>query len=153
MSPKEVATRFYEAFQQRNGQVMASYYCESASFSDPVFAQLDSREVKAMWRMLCERTPELKVEFRVESVKGNDVRVQWEARYPFSQTGKQVRNIVHSELRIEEGKIVRHRDQFSFWRWSAQALGAPGILLGWSPILRRQVARKAKQSLNRFLSR
>jgi len=50
-----------------------------------------------------------------------------------------------------DGKIAEHTDDFSFWRWSRQALGAPGLLLGWTPLLRRATQRKARASLDQFL--
>jgi hypothetical protein len=47
--------------------------------------------------------------------------------------------------------IVSHHDSFDFWRWSRQALGAPGLLLGWSPVLRNQVRKQANTSLRKYL--
>lgn len=41
------------------------------------------------------------------------------------------------------GLIATHRDRFNFWRWARQALGAPGVLLGWSPSLKRKVRNTA----------
>ena len=51
------------------------------------------------------------------------------------------------------GLITRHTDRFDFWRWSRQALGAPGLLLGWSPFLRAKVRGQAAASLRRFLAK
>ena len=47
--------------------------------------------------------------------------------------------------------ITTHRDRFNFWTWSRQALGAPGLLLGWSPYLRNKVRAQAASNLQRFL--
>lgn len=52
----------------------------------------------------------------------------------------------------KEGKIVGHVDHFDFWRWSRQALGAPGLLLGWTPILRGKIRSRARGNLDRFLA-
>jgi hypothetical protein len=30
----------------------------------------------------------------------------------------------------KEGLIIEHRDHFELWRWSRQALGLKGLLLG-----------------------
>lgn len=38
-------------------------------------------------------------------------------------------------------------------RWSRQALGAPGYLLGWTPTLRHKVRAQDGASLARFLQR
>ena len=59
---------------------------------------------------------------------------------------------LYDDARFEfrDEKIIRHRDSFDFWKWSRQALGLPGLLLGWSPYLRAKVARTAAKSLERF---
>jgi hypothetical protein len=49
------------------------------------------------------------------------------------------------------GRVLKHRDSFDFWRWSRQALGAPGLLLGWTPLLRNKVRAQAAANLRKFL--
>jgi hypothetical protein len=39
-----------------------------------------------------------------------------------------------------------------FWPWSRQALGAPGLLLGWTPLLRAKVQRQAGANLRKDLA-
>jgi hypothetical protein len=51
---------------------------------------------------------------------------------------------------IAAGKIVQQVDDFSFWRWSGQALGWRGWLLGFTPIVRDKVQGKAAKSLKEF---
>lgn len=48
--------------------------------------------------------------------------------------------------------IATHRDRFNLWRWARQALGAPGLLLGWSPPLKRKVRGTAAGNLKKFLA-
>ena len=48
--------------------------------------------------------------------------------------------------------IVDHVDEFSFWKWSRQALGTKGLLLGWTPFVRRTVRTKARAGLDEFLA-
>jgi hypothetical protein len=62
-------------------------------------------------------------------------------------------NDVHASFRFADGKIAEHTDDFDFHRWSRQALGTPGLLLGWTPLLRRATQRKARASLDQFLGR
>jgi hypothetical protein len=38
------------------------------------------------------------------------------------------------------------------WRWSQQALGMKGLLLGWTPLVRNKVQKSAAESLTRFAS-
>ena len=46
--------------------------------------------------------------------------------------------------------VIRHVDRFDFWRWSRQALGAPGWLLGWTSLLRGKVRAQAAKGLAAF---
>ena len=51
-----------------------------------------------------------------------------------------------------QGLIIKHRDRFDFWTWSRQALGTPGLLLGWTPMLRKKVRATAAGNLAKFLA-
>ncbi|HVH33578.1 MAG TPA: nuclear transport factor 2 family protein, partial [Tahibacter sp.] len=62
VQPSERIDLFYRAFQRRDGATMAACYTPDATFRDPVFA-LQGERVGAMWRMLCERGKDLRVEF------------------------------------------------------------------------------------------
>ncbi|MEN9670596.1 MAG: hypothetical protein RL018_873, partial [Pseudomonadota bacterium] len=44
-------------------------------------------------------------------------------------------------------------DSFNFWAWSRQALGAPGLLIGWTPFLRAKVQATANDNLQKFLAK
>ncbi len=45
-------------------------------------------------------------------------------------------NKIKAHIRIADGKIIEHTDEFDIYKWSRQALGLPGILLGWSGYLK-----------------
>ena len=62
-SHEEVIRRFYTAFARRDHQTMAACYAPDAEFGDPVFQDLRGPEVPGMWRMLCERGTDLRIEF------------------------------------------------------------------------------------------
>jgi ketosteroid isomerase-like protein len=146
---KQVIERFYEAFGRRDGDAMAACYAPDARFSDPVFPGLKGSEPGAMWRMLTGRSEDLKVELLEHDASS----AHWRATYTFTQTGRQVVNDVHASFVFADGLIAEHTDEFSFWHWSRQALGLPGLLLGWTPLLRRATQRKARASLDQFLAR
>jgi len=59
--------------------------------------------------------------------------------------------IIDAEFEFRDGKILRHRDRFDFHRWSRQALGTSGLLLGWTPLLRNKVRSTARGSLEKFM--
>jgi hypothetical protein len=81
-------------------------------------------------------------------------RAHWDAHYLFSATGRIVDNAIDARFTFTpDGLIATHRDRFAFWSWARQALGLPGLLLGWSPSLRRKVRATAASNLKAFLSR
>ena len=76
----------------------------------------------------------------------------WEATYRFSASGRMVHNSIEAEFEFDAaGLISSHRDRFDFWRWTRQALGLPGLLLGWTPMLRAKVRAQAAKGLARFI--
>ena len=143
--------KFYAAFARNDYVAMQSAYHPDASFSDPVFRDLSSAEVKAMWEMLITASTDLQVTFRNVKADNQVGECHWEARYSFSATGRKVHNIISARFQFLDGQIVRPEDHFDFWRWARMALGAPGLLLGWSPYLLAKVRKKARARLNRFM--
>jgi ketosteroid isomerase-like protein len=143
--------RFYEAFGRRDHAEMARCYAPDARFSDPVFTDLRGDEPGAMWRMLTGRADDLRVELLEHEADDERGSARWRAHYTFTQTGRPVVNDVRARFRFDgDGLIADHRDEFSFHRWARQALGTPGLLLGWTPLLRASVRRRARASLERF---
>lgn len=145
-------TRFYDAFARRDGDTMAACYHPDVHFRDPVF-DLHGPEAGAIWRMLCARGEDLLVTASAVSADDQAGSARWVATYTFTQTGRSVRNQIEAAFTFEDGLIRTHRDRFSFWRWSRQALGLPGLLLGWTPLLRAAVRRRAGRQLDRYVER
>ena len=146
----EIITRFYEAFQKRDGAAMAACYHPDVEFSDEVFVGLRGERAGGMWQMLCERGKDLKVEFRDVHADGAKGRAHWDATYTFAATGRPVVNRIDAEFELKDGKIWRHRDRFDFHAWASQALGVPGKLLGWSGFLRKKVQAQAAKGLKEY---
>jgi ketosteroid isomerase-like protein len=146
--------RFYTAFQRRDAEAMVACYHKEVTFSDPAFPGLVGDRARAMWRMLCERGNDLEVTFDgiTTDEAGATGRAHWEARYTFSQTGRKVHNVIDAKFRFHDGLIIDHVDAFSFWRWSRQALGPTGTLLGWTPVLKFAVRRTAARSLDKYMA-
>lgn len=146
---RQLIESFYQALQRRDGNAMAACYHPEASFEDEAFA-LSGSEPGDMWRMLAERGKDLRVEYRDVKAEGDRGSAHWEAWYTFSGTGRKVHNIIDAEFEFKDGKIYRQRDRFNFWRWTRQALGPIGLLLGWSPMLRKKVRAQARKGLDAF---
>lgn len=150
---QELIKNFYEAFAQRNADAMAECYHEEATFSDPAFRNLNSKEVKAMWKMLCEAGQNLKIIFSDIKITEQGGSCTWQAFYTFSRTGRKVHNVIEASFIFKDGKILRHTDKFSFYRWSRQALGRIGWLLNWTGFLQEKIEASARKSLEKYISK
>lgn len=149
---EQLITAFYTAFQNRDYKTMQACYADNATFSDEVFVDLNAKQVKAMWEMLCIRGKDLQIEFGNVSADGSKGKAEWKATYSFSKTKRKVVNHIHAEFVFENGKIKIHTDHFDFYKWSRQALGLPGLLLGWTKGLKEKVRAQARKNLNDFCS-
>ena len=141
--------RFYTAFAQRDWSTMGACYRDDAHFSDPVFPDLDAAGTRAMWKMLMTGAKDFRLTFSIIEENAASGRVTWDAWYTFSATGRPVHNRVTSTFTLRDGLILVQHDRFDFWRWSRQALGATGLFLGWTPLVKSKVRRTAMRSLER----
>ncbi len=153
----ETLQRFYTAFSQLDHATMAQCYAPDALFDDEAFSLQGQAQIAGMWRMLCSAAQKSKpgawrIEFSDVQADDQGGQAHWEAHYVFSATGRPVHNIIDARFTFTpEGLIASHRDRFGFWRWARQALGLPGLLLGWSPSLKRKVRSTAAANLKKFL--
>jgi len=149
---RQTIERFYAAFAQLDSATMAACYASDAHFDDEAFSLRGREQIGGMWTMLCDAVKAKGRDvWKLEASAITDRSAHWEPTYNFSATGRTVHNIIDAEFEFDSaGLITRHRDRFDFWRWSRQALGAPGLLLGWSPFLRNKVRAQAAKNLARF---
>jgi len=152
--PHETLIReFYAAFARHDAEAMARCYHADVFFTDPVFPALRGRDAGDMWRMLLSRAKDLEVTLDEASADAEGGRAKWTARYTFTKTGRPVVNRIDAMFAFRDGLIVRHYDNFSFWRWASQALGPLGKLLGWSLPIKWKVRKDAAKALERYTDR
>lgn len=159
MHPNQVTLeRFYNAFAHLDVDTMATCYAADVAFDDEAFSLRGHEQVMGMWRMLCETTKakalaDWKLVYNGNEVDDKTGKAHWEADYRFSATGRLVHNVIDGVFEFnDQGLITRHRDSFNFWSCSRQALGTPGLLLGWTPFLRQKVRSTAAASLKKFMA-
>lgn len=151
MTNKELIQHFYTCFSQKDYKGMQACYADQAVFSDAVFKNLNSDEVKAMWEMLCLSGKDLRLEFSNIQETADGGSAHWDAYYTFSLTGNKVINRIDAVFKIENGKITSHTDHFNFYRWASQALGVNGKLLGWTSLVKNKVRSNARKNLEKFM--
>ena len=149
---------FYAAFARLDSAAMAACYAPDAQFDDEAFSLRGHEQVTGMWHMLCDATKARGLDVWKLSYSGIEAdaktgKAHWEADYRFSATGRMVHNVINSVFEFnEQGLITRHRDRFNFWSWTRQALGLPGVLLGWTPFLHNKVRKQAASNLKKYLA-
>jgi ketosteroid isomerase-like protein len=144
----QVIRGLYDALDRHDGEAMAKLYDPAGRFHDPAFGELTGEEAGDMWRMLTGRAEDLRVELAGHFAEGDSGTAHWIATYTFN-TGRPVVNDIHARFRFHDGLITEHEDSFSFWRWSRQALGPAGLVLGLPP-MNQLVRRRARDDLARF---
>lgn len=144
---------FYTRFGRRDAEGMVALYADDVVFSDPVFPELRGEQARNMWRMLCARGKDLRIDLGAFDADDQRGTARWDAYYTFSATGRRVCNQVAATFEFKDGRIARHTDVFDFWRWSRQALGPAGLALGWSGFLLRKVQATAAKGLAEFKPR
>lgn len=150
---------FYAAFVRLDADTMAACYAPDAQFDDAAFSLRGHEQVTGMWRMLTEATKAKgadvwKLHYSDIEADAKTGKSHWEADYRFSATGRMVHNVIDGVFEFnEQGLITKHRDSFNFWTWARQALGLPGLLLGWTPFLHNKVRAQAAGNLKKYLAK
>ncbi len=151
MDIRKIASSFYSAFAKGDVETMISYYDDQIEFEDPAFGKLKGDEAKKMWKMLIERSKgNLKIDFEVVETTENTARVNWEARYPISNTGRRIHNKIATELTIVNGKIIKQTDHFNLWKWAHQAIGWKGLIFGWTPSMQLKIRKLSRALLDSY---
>ncbi len=147
-------TKFYTAFANGDFNSMSQCYAVDAHFRDPVFGTLTGEHVSMMWKMLLERSNgNLKVIFsncQADEFTGSTL---WQATYLFSKTNKMVVNNITAHFQFKDGLIIKHVDEFDLYKWSKQAFGITGFLLGWTGFFQRKIQQQAQESLRKYISK
>ncbi len=154
MDNTSLVTEFYTAFVAQDHKRMIACYHNDIEFTDPAFGTLKGDQAKAMWKMLIERSGgKLKVVF--SDVKADEQKgtAHWEAFYVFSKTGRNVHNKIDARFEFKDGKIHRHNDDFNLWKWSTQALGSSGFLLGYTSFFKNKLQKQTRKLLSDYVQR
>jgi ketosteroid isomerase-like protein len=143
----ELIERFYRAFQDLDAEAMSACYARDIRFEDPVFGTLRGREAGDMWRMLLSRAADFSLTYGDIKATGQTATAKCVATYRFSRTGRKVVNEIRSKFAIRDGEIVEQTDTFNLWRWSRQALGLKGWLLGGTSFVQNRIRAQARKGL------
>ena len=149
---KSIIENFYRAFDNLDAESMIDCYHKDIKFEDPAFGVLNGEKAKNMWRMLCHSQKGKDFKVKASNIAYNNMKgtADWEAYYTFSKTGRKVHNVINAEFEFKDGKIINHFDQFDLYKWSKQALGFKGLLLGWTTFFKKKLNAQTNKLLSEF---
>lgn len=152
MSNLKIIERFYWAFSKRDAQKMLECYHKDVVFQDPAFGTLKGERARKMWKMLLsKKDSDLKIILKNCSVDKNKGNAEWVAQYTLTDTNRKVVNHVSAIFKFKDGKIIEHIDKFDLWKWTRQALGIKGYVLGWTPFMKKKIQQKLNQKLDKYI--
>ncbi|WP_405325501.1 nuclear transport factor 2 family protein [Leeuwenhoekiella sp. LLG6367-2.1] len=151
---EELLNTFYKSFKDHNPKEMTACYGKNITFTDPAFGHIKGDRVRAMWHMLIERGGD-DLTIKYEDIQADDYTgsAKWVATYYFGPNRRKVVNHVVGTFYFQNGKILQHTDHFDLWKWSRQALGVKGILLGWSDYMKLKIQQESSKKLSLYLQK
>lgn len=150
MDNRNIIENFYDAFAAKDVENMLKCYHPEVTFEDPAFGLLNSDDARNMWRMLLSGNSGLDIHYAKVDADQHQGSAQWVAKYIFSKTGRRVTNYITAHFEFKDGLIYRHRDHFSLWNWTRQALGLPGLLFGWGPWTKSRLQKSTRHMLEAY---
>lgn len=149
----QIISHFYKSFQKLNAVEMAACYHPDVVFEDPAFGVLQGERAKQMWHMLVARGKDsLQITFGNIVANENRGSAHWTATYLYGKGKRKVSNRVKACFEFKDGKIIKHTDEFDLWKWSRQALGFSGYILGWSGFMKQKIQETTNVALDKYIN-
>lgn len=153
MDNTELLKKFYEAFKCKDFKTMGECYHSDIVFNDPAFGTLKGQRASEMWEMLCISGKDLKMDYSGIESNGNIGKAHWEAYYTFTATKRKIHNVIDATFEFKDGKIIKHTDSFDFKRWSQQAFGILGYIIGGTSFLQNKFNKQANVLLDNYIKK
>lgn len=148
----QLIDKFYSAFAKGDADRMNACYHDDIVFEDPAFGRLEGDRAKAMWEMLMSRGKE-STTILASNIKADDTSgsAKWVANYVYGPKERKVENKVEASFEFRDSKISKHTDVFDLWKWSRQAIGPAGYLLGWSSFMKNKMQKTTEKLLDTYI--
>ena len=156
MTNVDVVKGFFSSYSNHDWAGMGACLDPQVEFQDLAFKNLAGDDVRAMWRWYCQPTETRKEPiqvpgFEIFRIDGDQVAAEYWVRYLLG--GKHLVNyVIHSELTLQNGKIVRQIDRpvISNFEFARMAMGVAGCLLALTPAFRPVIRTAMRRKLNEF---
>lgn len=145
--------RFFDAMQRCDTEALRTSYHPALRFDDPLISTTSVGDRLDWCGMLwsprdADGQRIWQLELEEVRTRGALATARWNLRYRYTPTKRLIDQALHSHFSFDaDGRITTQRDSFDFWRWSRQAHGLLGLLLGWTPLMWDQAREQARASL------
>jgi hypothetical protein len=147
-SHESLVRQLFAALAARRPEDAAACYHPEVFYSEPLHPRLRGESVIDLWRMRLAPGEPYDIRLDEASGGGDGAAARWTVRTRVR--GREVEIHGRSLFAFREGRISRHYDHYSLWRWSAQALGPAGAAFGWLGPVRWALRTRARRALERF---
>lgn len=152
MTHTELIEEFYTSFANGDPSRMTQCYHKDITFKDPAFGTLTGSEAIHMWHMLLNGTKQqIKISFNNIKASHTQGHANWVAEYTYGPKNSVVINHISAEFTFKDGKIYTHTDTFNLWKWTQQAMGLTGFILGWTPFMRKKIQHTLQRKLAKYI--
>ena len=93
-------------------------------------------------------------EFEIVHSEGDIVLAKYRVKYLYGEKQRSVDYFIKAQFRLQNDKIVNHKDTFntiSQFEFAEMALGFPYQFLALTPFLRIKVKKRAAEKLSQFM--
>ena len=142
-----IVEQFYAALNAKDLLTLRSLYHPKAEYNDEIFS-LNYKEILALWYSSMQPEMELVAEVHSIDQQKESIVTHWTISYTIASINKRITLDEVGRFEFQDGLIIRHTDEYSFYRWCAQAFGVAGMLASWSKWLRKKVRNQAYSSIN-----
>ena len=152
MNNKELINKFYTGFSNGKSEEMVECYHENIVFQDPAFGILEGQRARSMWKMLLSpKNGDIKITFEIIHSASDTGKARWIAEYFYGK--REVVNKVEANFKFKNGKIIEHIDTFDLWKWTRQAMGFTGYLLGWTSFMKNKIQKTTNKKLDQYIEK
>lgn len=153
MNHTALLNKFYTSFAEGNAAGMTSCYHKEVIFQDPAFGKLNGDRACKMWEMLLsQKKTDTRISFSDIESDTHKGSVSWMAEYSYGDKNRSVINNVKALFIFKDGMIISHTDTFDLWKWSRQALGISGYILGWTPFMKNKIQATTNKKLDTYIN-
>ena len=154
MNNSDTIKKFYTSFANGDAKGMIECYHENVVFQDPVFGTLKGLRAHKMWEMLLSnKKASAKISYSGIKSTNENGQAKWIAEYLYGEKKRPVINKVSAAFKFKDGKIIEHIDTFDLWKWTRQAMGIVGVLMGWTPMIKSKIQKTVHTRLDKFIDK